>query len=163
MLWNVVKSQDSGLMLKVVHICSLIKKHTGSKFGCLFRIIGFKYNDRNQVTYSKCYIATSHSNWCSESTNSQVFDQKKKKKTIHNLYWLWCLHKPWMNVCWLLGQNMTNLHPAAFQTSRTTTSCAQTHLCVSIHAKNNSFRRWASLTIALSWNSHKLHLQVSAD
>lgn len=43
-----------------------------------------------------------------------------------------------MNVDYL-GKNMPNLHPAAFQTSRITTSCAQTHLCVSIHTKNNSF------------------------
>lgn len=39
-----------------------------------------------------------------------------------------------MLISW--AQYDTNLHPAAFQMSRTTTSCAQTHLCVSIHTKN---------------------------
>lgn len=104
LLWNVnnLEAQCSCWLISV-HLW----KHTGSKFGCLFRITGFKYNDRNQVTYSKCYIATSHSNWCSESTNSQVFLTRKRKTPLYttcndydvhiNLEWM---HVDYLGTIW---------------------------------------------------------------
>lgn len=44
------------LHLTRFHICYTTQTHRGHMlcFGCLFRIIGIKYNDSNQITHSKC-------------------------------------------------------------------------------------------------------------